>query len=68
VILFAINPSPVHTVRMRMRAWRRRLVLVSVLLALAAPRCASIPARRHLLIVVDGLRPDYVTSDMMPNL
>jgi predicted AlkP superfamily pyrophosphatase or phosphodiesterase len=68
VIVFAINPSSVHTVRMRMRPWRRRLVLVSVLLALAAARCASTPARRHLLIVVDGLRPDYVTGDVMPNL
>ena len=26
------------------------------------------PERRHLLIVVDGLRPDYVTGDVMPNL
>lgn len=25
-------------------------------------------ARRHLLVVVDGLRPDYVTADVMPNL
>src|SRR4029453_17985177 len=25
-------------------------------------------ARRHLLIVVDGLRPDYVTAAVMPNL
>ena len=24
--------------------------------------------RRHLVIVVDGLRPDYVTPDAMPNL
>src|SRR5919204_3302122 len=24
--------------------------------------------RRHLLIVLDGLRPDYVTPDLMPNL
>lgn len=30
----------------------------------AAPR----PASRHLLILVDGLRPDYVTPDVMPNL
>jgi predicted AlkP superfamily pyrophosphatase or phosphodiesterase len=25
-------------------------------------------SRRHLLIVVDGLRPDYVTADVMPTL
>jgi arylsulfatase A-like enzyme len=38
---------------------------------LAAPLIAQpSPAapRRHLLIVVDGLRPDYVTADVMPNL
>ncbi|HEV3062677.1 MAG TPA: alkaline phosphatase family protein [Vicinamibacterales bacterium] len=29
---------------------------------------APVPARRQLLIVVDGLRPDYVTADVMPNL
>ena len=26
------------------------------------------PARRHLLIVLDGLRPDYVTPELMPTL
>ena len=26
------------------------------------------PPRRHLLIVLDGLRPDYVTPQLMPNL
>ena len=26
------------------------------------------PASRHLLIVLDGLRPDYVTPELMPNL
>jgi arylsulfatase A-like enzyme len=26
------------------------------------------PARTHLVIVVDGLRPDYVTADVMPRL
>ena len=26
------------------------------------------PPRRHLLIVLDGLRPDYVTPELMPNL
>jgi predicted AlkP superfamily pyrophosphatase or phosphodiesterase len=30
--------------------------------------CSTAPPRRHLLIVVDGLRPDYVTADVMPNL
>ena len=26
------------------------------------------PPNRHLVIVLDGLRPDYVTADLMPNL
>lgn len=38
--------------------------LVSTVACTAAP---ELP-RRHLLIVVDGLRPDYVTADVMPNL
>jgi arylsulfatase A-like enzyme len=29
---------------------------------------AQPPARTHLVIVVDGLRPDYVTADVMPRL
>ncbi len=28
----------------------------------------SSPPNRHLLIVLDGLRPDYVTPEVMPNL
>jgi predicted AlkP superfamily pyrophosphatase or phosphodiesterase len=40
-----------------------------VLLAAPLVACTSpAPPRRHLLIVVDGLRPDYVTADVMPNL
>ena len=52
--------------------------LLAVLLCLAAgcgPSAAQpdqeAPARqeqRHLLIVLDGLRPDYVTPELMPNL
>src|SRR5262245_34101934 len=44
------------------------LVLISAFLV-AALSCGS-PAepRRHLLIVVDGLRPDYVTAEVMPTL
>ena len=47
----------------------RRAVLAAALLA--APLAASTqppPPSRHLLIVVDGLRPDYVTAAVMPNL
>jgi arylsulfatase A-like enzyme len=49
--------------------WPWRHVVAWALLA--APLVAAIqPAspRRHLLILVDGLRPDYVTADVMPNL
>ncbi len=42
------------------------LVSILVLMGGRAPR-AQDPAR-HLVIVVDGLRPDYVTPDVMPNL
>jgi predicted AlkP superfamily pyrophosphatase or phosphodiesterase len=48
------------------RAWTATFCLVAVAAVfwigpLAAPH-------RHLLIIVDGLRPDYVTADVMPNL
>ncbi|HVH26802.1 MAG TPA: alkaline phosphatase family protein [Vicinamibacterales bacterium] len=38
------------------------------LLAAILVGCTSPEPRRHLLIVVDGLRPDYVTDAVMPNL
>src|SRR5712691_3172984 len=48
-------------------AWLR--VLMWSLLAAPFIVCTSAASpRRHLLIVVDGLRPDYVTADVMPNL
>lgn len=53
-----------------------RLAIVSVLLALlaavpdSARGSADADSRGHLnlVLVVDGLRPDYVTVDLMPNL
>ena len=56
------------------------VIVLSVLSALSVSGCASGPdsdtvespaeegPRRHLLIVLDGLRPDYVTPELMPNL
>jgi predicted AlkP superfamily pyrophosphatase or phosphodiesterase len=42
----------------------------ALLVGALAAACASPAAapNRHLLIVIDGLRPDYVTADVMPNL
>ena len=37
--------------------------------AFPAPQVsASLQSDRHLLVVLDGLRPDYVTPEVMPNL
>ena len=48
-------------------AWRRVLAAALLAAPLAAWTQPSTPSR-HLLIVVDGLRPDYVTDAVMPNL
>lgn len=45
--------------------------VAAALLIVSAAACTSPVSptpRRHLLIVVDGLRPDYVTAEVMPNL
>ena len=34
----------------------------------SAPQPPQRGQHRHLLIVLDGLRPDYVTPELMPNL
>jgi predicted AlkP superfamily pyrophosphatase or phosphodiesterase len=52
-----------------MLSWSARAatILLAALVA-AAPACSPRAPNRHLLIVVDGLRPDYVTPDIMPTL
>jgi len=50
-----------------------RGILVAAIVAALVPgragvRAQTVPARTHLVIVVDGLRPDYVTGDVMPRL
>ena len=46
-----------------------RAALTFVLaLAVVVLRAQPDPTHRHLLLVLDGLRPDYVTKDVMPNL
>jgi len=47
----------------------RALGIVAALVAcLGIAMPAQAPPRKQLLIVVDGLRPDYVTADVMPRL
>jgi predicted AlkP superfamily pyrophosphatase or phosphodiesterase len=53
-----------RTVRFR---WLHVLICALLAVPLVA-RTAQTPPRRHLLILVDGLRPDYVTAEVMPNL
>ena len=52
-----------------MLSWSARVgtILLGALVA-AAPACSPRAPNRHLLVVVDGLRPDYVTPDSMPAL
>jgi arylsulfatase A-like enzyme len=47
--------------------WTHALICALLATPLVAQPSPASP-RRHLLIVVDGLRPDYVTADVMPNL
>ncbi|MQA28671.1 MAG: alkaline phosphatase family protein [Luteitalea sp.] len=56
---------------MKARPFRDRLLLLPAagLAAFSLASCdPAAPQGRHLLIVVDGLRPDYVTPEVMPNL
>jgi len=47
---------------------RRTGGVVAVLLALFPVGLKPDATNNHLLLVLDGLRPDYVTADLMPNL
>ena len=45
------------------------LLVGTLLLALGVwPRAQVTPSHTQLVIVVDGLRPDYVTPEVMPRL
>jgi arylsulfatase A-like enzyme len=46
----------------------KRLALLAMLIAMLAVPAAQAPPHQVLVIVVDGLRPDYVTPDVMPVL
>ena len=45
-----------------------RLAVIAAALTTATSSAQPSPARTHLVIVVDGLRPDYVTPEVMPRL
>lgn len=45
-----------------------RAGLTLILAFAVAVQAQPDPAHRHLLLVLDGLRPDYVTKEVMPNL
>jgi arylsulfatase A-like enzyme len=45
-----------------------RVGLTLILAFAVAVQAQPDPAHRHLLLVLDGLRPDYVTKEVMPNL
>lgn len=42
-------------------------IVIGLALSACADRAADTPLT-HVLVVVDGLRPDYVTAELMPNL
>jgi arylsulfatase A-like enzyme len=46
----------------------KALVAAVIGMGLAALGAQQAPVRTHLVIVVDGLRPDYVTPEVMPRL
>ena len=47
---------------------RPLLAAAALAIALFATPAGQSPARTHVVIVVDGLRPDYVTAALMPRL
>ena len=52
----------------RRYAGRWLAIVVAALACVAAPAAQKRPDRRLLIVVVDGLRPDYVTREAMPRL
>jgi arylsulfatase A-like enzyme len=50
------------------RAARAGLMAAAIGGCVIGARAQTSPAHTHLLIVVDGLRPDYVTAGVMPRL
>jgi arylsulfatase A-like enzyme len=60
--------------RLRQRAWnsvRPRLIAAAAALIVVAGMAAmraQAPRTTHLVIIVDGLRPDYISPELMPRL
>jgi predicted AlkP superfamily pyrophosphatase or phosphodiesterase len=48
--------------------WISSVAAVVSALGCGAPQAQAPPARTNLVIVVDGLRPDYITAEVMPRL
>src|SRR5262245_49508706 len=51
-----------------MRALAAVVTVIAVVLATRATGTQPPPSRTQLVIVVDGLRPDYITPALMPRL
>ena len=49
-------------------SYRHTLVLAATMAAGVTSLGAQSEAGRVIVLVVDGLRPDYVTADVMPHL
>jgi predicted AlkP superfamily pyrophosphatase or phosphodiesterase len=46
----------------------KQMLIAAAALGIAASQAQAPPPHTHLVIVVDGLRPDYVTPEVMPRL
>ena len=53
-----------------LKAWWIAFPALTAAIAVAGPHAqpAVSPSHTHLVIVVDGLRPDFITPDVMPRL
>src|SRR5512132_4306070 len=47
---------------------KKTLIAVTLMLGVVGLHAQQPPPRTHLVIVVDGLRPDFVTPEVMPRL
>ena len=57
-----------RTLRSALPACTTACALLLVSVQSCDPNAATDAARKQLLVIFDGLRPDYVTHEVMPNL